>query len=129
MQTTIIKRVISIFLILTLPTSPGCKDRNGQSTGGNNNGPVVVDTGRFTLMGTFARIQLRCDSEQVGRQAIESAQSALAQVDQLMSTYREDSELSEINRRAAREPVKVSAETFQILLRAEKFSHYRNRGS
>lgn len=122
MQTTIIKRVISILLVLALLPSGGCKDRNGQSTGGDSTGTVVVDTGRFTLMGTFARIQLRCDNEQVGRQAIESAQAALAEVDRLMSTYRKDSELSEINRRGAREPVKVSAETFQILLRAKKFS-------
>ncbi|MBN2375829.1 MAG: FAD:protein FMN transferase [Sedimentisphaerales bacterium] len=123
MQMTIIKRVISIILVLALLLFGSCKDRNGQpEEAGSAGAAVVVDTGRFTLMGTFARIQLRCDSEQVGRQAIESAQAALAEVDRLMSTYREDSELSEINRRGAREPVKVSAETFQILQRAEKFS-------
>jgi thiamine biosynthesis lipoprotein len=73
-------------------------------------------------MGTFGRIQVRCRNEQIGREALEAARASLDEVDRLLSTYRDDSELSEVNRRAGREPVAVSMETYHLLLKALDYS-------
>jgi thiamine biosynthesis lipoprotein len=44
-------------------------------------------------------------------------------IDRLMSPYKESSELSRINRDAAREPVEISTELFDLLARSVEFSH------
>jgi FAD:protein FMN transferase len=81
-----------------------------------------IDSGVFLCMGTFARIQLRCLDQQVGLEGLERAQTALARVDELFSTYRDDSELARVNRLAAKEALAVSPETYNLLLRAYNYS-------
>jgi thiamine biosynthesis lipoprotein len=105
-------------LITGLLVVSGCREHPGN----NQDQLVEVDSGQWVLMGTFARIQLRCDNQEAGDSALASAREALEQVDHLMSTYRTDSELSEVNRRAAQEPVPVSAETFRLLQNALEIS-------
>jgi len=83
---------------------------------------ISVETGRFMTMGTFARIQLRCRDEQIGRQALDQAVETLEPLDKIFSTYRDDSEISLVNRQAGHHPVKISDELFQVLLAAEKYS-------
>jgi len=53
---------------------------------------------------------------------IEEAFEEVRRLDEVMSNYREDSEWSRINRLAAREPVPVSQETFDLLGRCLDFS-------
>jgi FAD:protein FMN transferase len=53
---------------------------------------------------------------------IEEAFEEIRRLDQVMSNYREDSEWSRINRLAAREPVAVSPETFDLLGRCIEYS-------
>ena len=83
---------------------------------------IAVDSGRFMVMGTFGQIRLRCRDEQTGRQALTAAHAALARVDLLMSTYRDDSELSRVNQGAATAPIDVSPETFDLLTRSLDYS-------
>ncbi|MCP4712707.1 MAG: FAD:protein FMN transferase [Planctomycetes bacterium] len=83
---------------------------------------IERNSGSRVIMGTLVRIQLRCESDQIARQAIARAFDAMEQVDQRMSTYRDDSEMSKINRLAAREPVEVSPETFNLLRKAMEYS-------
>lgn len=55
-----------------------------------------------------------------GQQTLaDTASGALAEVDALMSTWRDDSELSALNRHATAEPFAVSAPTMAVLMRAE----------
>jgi thiamine biosynthesis lipoprotein len=83
---------------------------------------IKVDSPKMLIMGTFAQIQLRCLDQQTGRQAIAAARQTLDEIDQMLSTYREDSELSQVNLRAAEGPVKVSHETYYVLKKAYEYS-------
>jgi FAD:protein FMN transferase len=78
--------------------------------------PLKVDY-RDRAMGTeihiIAYTSERSD-ERATRAAIERAQSEILRLERLMSTWRDDSELSELNRRAG-ERVKVSPDTFAVL--------------
>ncbi len=55
--------------------------------------------------------------------AIDAAFAEVARLDALLSNYRADSEWSEVNRRAAEEPVRVSPELFQLLSKCMEISH------
>ena len=81
-----------------------------------------IDSGRFMVMGTFARIRLVCKSEQQGQEALSVARRTIDHIDKLMSTYRDDSELSEVNRKAGKKPVRVSLETYDLLETALEYS-------
>jgi len=83
---------------------------------------ALVDSGPFLTMGTYARIQLYCEDERLGHRAIQAAQESLTDVDRLMSTYREDSEISRVNRRADQKPVLISRETFDLIKKSLRFS-------
>jgi len=83
---------------------------------------VELDSGRVMMMGTFARIRIRCAERVADRDVLERALAAAREVERLMSTYREDSELSAVNRLAARQEVKVSPETFHLLEKARDYS-------
>jgi len=54
--------------------------------------------------------------------AVEAAFREARRIDELLSNYRPDSELSEVNRRAAERPVKVSPELFDLLERCQQYS-------
>lgn len=81
-----------------------------------------IDSGRFLIMGTFARIRLVCKSEQQGQEALSAARQTIARIDKLMSTYRGDSELSEVNREAGKKPVRVSLEAYDLLKMSLEYS-------
>ena len=81
-----------------------------------------IDSGRFLIMGTFARIRLVCKSEQQGQETLNAARQTIDHIDKLMSTYRGDSELSEVNREAGKKPVRVSLETYNLLETALEYS-------
>ncbi|UCD52781.1 MAG: FAD:protein FMN transferase [Phycisphaerales bacterium] len=84
--------------------------------------PVRVDSGFRVVMGTFSRIVVLTPSETVARKCIAAAFLQQRCVDELMSDYREDSELSRVNRQAFAEPVQVSEETFAVLEKAKEYS-------
>jgi len=100
----------------------GENDRNGQFALDPNIPLVKMDSGTFLTMGTFGRIQIRCEDEDAGRRVMEEALAALEEVDQRFSTYRADSELSRVNRLAAKQPVAISLETYNLLKKAQDYS-------
>jgi thiamine biosynthesis lipoprotein len=69
-------------------------------------------------MGTRIEIQIWAGSEAVARPLIAAGMAEFDRIESWMSTYREDSEISRVNRLAAREPVKASAELFGIVQRS-----------
>ena len=76
----------------------------------------------FYLMGTYAVIDLPAEEE------VYRAYRYMREIERKLSSYREDSEISLINRKAGVEPVPVSPETLEVLKEAVRI--YRlTRGS
>jgi thiamine biosynthesis lipoprotein len=73
-------------------------------------------------MGTKVEIQLWADSEAAARPLLAAGMAEFDRIESWMSTYREDSEISRVNRLAFREPVKVSAELFGIVQKSLELS-------
>jgi thiamine biosynthesis lipoprotein len=73
-------------------------------------------------MGTSVEVEAYGSSDEVRRAAIDRAFGAISEVDRLMSNYREDSELSHINRAAARDAVRVSDPMLSVLSAAQRVS-------
>jgi thiamine biosynthesis lipoprotein len=111
------KKIVHIALFLIIVGVLVFKWQHSRSTG-----PVEIDSGRFVTMGSFARIKLVAKDYSIGHHAIDRAKKALIAFDARFSTYRDDSELSEINRTAAEKPVSVSSETAYLLIKSEEYS-------
>jgi FAD:protein FMN transferase len=73
-------------------------------------------------MGTAIHVELWGDDRVAATAAIETVMHEMHRIDELMSHYRDESELSRVNRDAARQPVEVSAELFDLLARSIAFS-------
>src|SRR5437660_12092468 len=67
------------------------------------------------VMGTSVQVQAFGGDEATRRTAINEAFAAFAEIDRLMSNYRDDSELGLINRSAALAAVSVSDPMFSVL--------------
>jgi FAD:protein FMN transferase len=74
------------------------------------------------MMGTSVSVEAFGADEPTRRAAIAEAFDAVAEVDRLMSNYRDDSELTLINHRAALEPVRVSDPMLAVLRAAQEVS-------
>jgi thiamine biosynthesis lipoprotein len=80
------------------------------------------------MMGTSVSIEAFGGDEAARRAAVDEAFAAVAEVDRLMSNYRDDSELSLINRRAAAQAVPASDPMMSVLQAAQEVSR-RSRGA
>ncbi len=74
-----------------------------------------VISGRYEAMSTSVEFLVWTDRETEARLAMEAAHAELRRLEQLLTVWREDSEVSRINAAAGGEPVKVSAELIGIL--------------
>jgi len=70
------------------------------------------------MMGTEVSVRLWHDDPVAGAGLVESVFEEVERINQLMSTYIETSPISDINRRAAKEPVVAGAELFQLIRRS-----------
>ena len=82
--------------------------------------------GERTLMGTRFAIEIESDDAEGARAAIEAAFAEVARVEALLSEWREDSEISEVNRQAGQDPVRVGPEMLEVSLRAREISELTN---
>jgi thiamine biosynthesis lipoprotein len=78
------------------------------------------------VMGTSVQVQAIGGDEATRRAAIDEAFAAFAEVDRLMSNYRDDSELAVINRVAGHDAVVVSDPMFSLLDAARRVSTASN---
>jgi len=83
---------------------------------------VSFDGGTRLLMGTLAHIIAVSTDSASAKKAVDSALRQLNEIETLMSTHREDSEISVINRDAAKKAVKPSGPTYEVLRKAIGFS-------
>jgi thiamine biosynthesis lipoprotein len=74
------------------------------------------------VMGTWAELQLCADGPRTLRADADAAFATLERLEALLSTWRPQSEISELNRQAGKLPVHVSPETFAVLQDAQQAS-------
>ena len=70
------------------------------------------------MMGTEVSVYLWSDDPETGRLALEEVFDEVTRIDNLMSTYIDESEISKVNRDAAGEPIVVSDELFDLIQRS-----------
>ena len=70
------------------------------------------------LMGTEVSVCLWHEDSAVGRDIVDQVFAEAMRIDELMSTYKEDSRISEINRLAATQPVVAGEELFELIRRS-----------
>lgn len=70
------------------------------------------------LMGTRVSVDLWIEDEDQGQELVRRVLDEYRRIDESMSTYKETSELSRVNRNAASGPVRVSGELFDLVRRA-----------
>jgi thiamine biosynthesis lipoprotein len=70
------------------------------------------------LMGTEVSVYLWSDDPEAGRQALEEVFQEAGRIDRLMSTYKDGSEISKINREAAEHAVVAGDELFELIQRS-----------
>ena len=85
-------------------------------------GPIESDSGNRLVMGTFARVVAVAENSGRANRCIEAAFAEIQTVDELMSDYKSDSEISEVNRDGFRREVEVSESTYEVLQRSIEFS-------
>jgi thiamine biosynthesis lipoprotein len=83
---------------------------------------IELDSGHRLIMGTFARVIAIAPSADTAAKCIDAAFEQLSTVDEMMSDYSSDSEISGINNNAYKGPVAVSEPTFEVIERAVQFS-------
>lgn len=67
------------------------------------------------LLGTYVEIRIDDDNPEIASVAVDAGFKAISEVQQLMSVFDEDSEISRINRLAHLEPVPIAPWTHEIL--------------
>ncbi len=81
---------------------------------------------QFSVMSTDAGIMVTADTKASARQMISRAVSRITRVTRLMSTYRDDSDISRINAKGEEGPVKVDGKTLHVLRASKDFYRLTN---
>ena len=88
--------------------------------------PLVVKAEWFgdarPMMGTEVSVYLWSDDPEAGPAILESVFQEAARIDRLMSTYKDDSEISKINRKAAEVAVVSGQELYRLISRSLEIS-------
>src|SRR5579862_6193180 len=74
------------------------------------------------IMGTSIYVEVWSDDAAKGEEAIDAVMAEMRRIDTLMSHYKPESQLSQINARAAQEPVQVDAELFDLIKLSTHYS-------
>ncbi len=85
-------------------------------------GRVDIDSGTRVVMGTLARVIAVAADSNTAEGCIEAAFVEIEKIDELMSNYESDSEISELNRDGFRRAVVVSKSTYEVLQRSVESS-------
>ena len=102
--------VLALLVIYVLFFSFGAKRR------------VQLDSGHHLVMGTFVRVVAVAKDSSTAKKCIQTALVKIRNVDELMSDYKDDSEISELNRDGAKRAVRVSESTYEVLQTSIEFS-------
>ncbi len=107
-------RTVAMFVCLSLVTmsffSCSGKDR------------ADADSGYQMIMGTFVHVVAVAEDSGTAKKCVRVALEEIHKVDDLMSDYKSDSEISRVNREAGDRAVQVSKSTYEVLQRSVEFS-------
>ena len=81
-----------------------------------------ADSGHQMIMGTFAHIVAVAEDSGTAKKCVRAALKEIRKVDELMSDYKSDSEISRANREAGERAVRLSESTYEVLQRSVGFS-------
>ena len=81
-----------------------------------------ADSGYQMIMGTFAHIVAVANDTGTAKECVRAALEEIHKVDDLMSDYKSDSEISRANREAGERAVRLSESTYEVLQRSVEFS-------
>lgn len=84
--------------------------------------PLVLVEVTQVHMGMPVHLRVYAPDEQTGRAACRAAFERIAQLNQILSDYEPDSELSQLVRQASGEPVPVSDDLFTVLAAAQRLA-------
>lgn len=93
----------AVVVALSINSRPSCAEWFGESQ---------------PHMGTEVSVYLWHEDAEIGQKAVTAVFAEVARLDRLMSTYKEDSEISAINRLAATAPVETGQELFDLIIRS-----------
>lgn len=74
------------------------------------------------IMGTFAEVSVYSNDEKTAGKAIEEALDEMERMDRIMSNYKNDSELSQLNRKAAKAPFPCQGELLDVIEQSQYYS-------
>ncbi len=121
-------------LFALLAAVPACRDRREEPDPKPAVAPALppalipkVVAGSFTAMGTAVEFKVWTDRETAARAAMQDAHSEIERLEAMMTTWRDDSEVSRINGGAGGAPVKVSSELLDVLEGARRI-HAESKG-
>ena len=76
------------------------------------------------IMGTSVSVELWQDDPAAAQADMQAVMEEMHRIDELMSPYKPTSELSRINREAARKPLPISLEMYNLIARSLDFSRF-----
>ena len=85
-------------------------------------GRADADSGYQMIMGTFVHVVAIAEDTGTAKKCVRAALEEIRRVDELMSDYKSDSEISRVNRDGAKMAVRVSESTHKVLQRSVEFS-------
>ena len=113
------KRIITLAVATAVLASfPACRPHGAEDAAG----PRLIREQRM-LMGTTFEIQLVTDDGGWGKDAIREAFDEIARTEELLSEWRETSEISAVNQAAGREPVAIGPELFAVVIALPESLH------
>ena len=74
------------------------------------------------IMGTAIRVELWHEEPTMGEAAMDAVMEEMHRIDRAMSPFKPESDLSRLNREAAKAPVPISKEMFELITRSIEFS-------
>lgn len=74
------------------------------------------------IMGTFAEVSVYARDEKAAGKAIDAALNEMERMDRIMSNYKSDSELSQLNKQAVNSPVPCGGELLDVIERSQYYS-------
>jgi thiamine biosynthesis lipoprotein len=114
--------IISIkVLCLVIAMMTGCAEKQVVSS------PVISKRAQMH-MGTLVTVTAIASDKNVGDRAVQAAFDEIKRIEQLLSTWRPDSELSQVNTEAGRQPVQVSSETLELIIRSLEMAQLTQGG-
>jgi thiamine biosynthesis lipoprotein len=81
-----------------------------------------ADSGYQMIMGTFVHVVAVAEDSGTAKKCVRTALDEIRKVDELMSDYKSDSEISRVNREAGEKAVRLSEATYEVLQRSVEFS-------